>query len=428
MSDKPATSVSRRRFLKTAGATVLATGAGPAVIIPGRAQPKTLKIVRFKGTVSESNRSFLQFAQTWGEKNDIEVIVDLVGMGDLDGQIIDEAKAQKGHDLVIPSTTLAEMESYTIDHREIYEELEHRFGTAIDHAIKTTYNPKTKRFWGVLHSFTASVVNYRKDLWDTINRTPNTWEDVLLGGRQLRLLHDRPLAIDLSPALGGMDNNLSVRALLYSFGGKVQNADSEPALQSKETLEALKFAKALYEQAMPEDALNWDGWVDNNRLMLSGESSLTINALSITRTGENKGFPVTDNIWLAPPPLGPSGRLCPDSGANTYFIWKFTKNVESAKQFLVDYMVDSRKHFIAAGFSNYPAFPQSVPDMNQIVGSDLQAKPIDKYKLIVDAQNWNTNIGYPGYLNRATSEVFRSSIIPKMFSEAISGKMTPKRL
>ena len=69
MIDKPATPVSRRRFLKTAGATALAASVGPTVIIPGRAQPKTLKILRVKEFVATINEWWAEFARTWGEQN-----------------------------------------------------------------------------------------------------------------------------------------------------------------------------------------------------------------------------------------------------------------------------------------------------------------------------------------------------------------------
>jgi multiple sugar transport system substrate-binding protein len=44
----------------------------------------------------------------------------------------------------------------------------------------------------------------------------------------------------------------AVRAILYAFGGAVQDADNRPALQSQATLEAIKFVKALYDEAMAE--------------------------------------------------------------------------------------------------------------------------------------------------------------------------------
>ena len=51
-------SVSRRRILKSAAATALAVGTGPAFIIPGRAQKTTLKILKWKHFVPGFDRWF----------------------------------------------------------------------------------------------------------------------------------------------------------------------------------------------------------------------------------------------------------------------------------------------------------------------------------------------------------------------------------
>ena len=75
MAGKTAPSISRRRFLKAAGATALAA-TGPAVIIPGRAQPKTLRILIGENSWFPLNQLFKNFARAWGERKDIRVIVD----------------------------------------------------------------------------------------------------------------------------------------------------------------------------------------------------------------------------------------------------------------------------------------------------------------------------------------------------------------
>ena len=76
MAQKIASSISRRQFLKTAGATTLAAGAGPVVIIPSRAQPKTLRILIGENSWFPLNQLFENFARAWGERKDIRVIVD----------------------------------------------------------------------------------------------------------------------------------------------------------------------------------------------------------------------------------------------------------------------------------------------------------------------------------------------------------------
>ena len=68
-------------------------------------------------------------------------------------------------------------------------------------------------------------------------------------------------------------------------------------LKSSETLEALKFAKALFEETMPAEVLNWNA-VSNNQYMLSAEGCLTIDTMSIVRASESKQMPVADQLRL----------------------------------------------------------------------------------------------------------------------------------
>ena len=61
-----------------------------------------------------------------------------------------------------------------------------------------------------------------------------------------------------------------MRAIMYCFGSSEQDGDGNPALKSKATLEAIKYVKALYDEAMTKDVLTWDA-ASNNRFMLNGE-------------------------------------------------------------------------------------------------------------------------------------------------------------
>ena len=186
-------------------------------------------------------------------------------------------------------------EDQVIDHREIYEECERQYGKAADLARQSTYNPTTHKFFGFPYSYVPLPINYRKDLWDTVGVVPNTWEDI----RQRRTPHPSATRLLWGSAWPRRSiANMTALAMLYAFGASVQNADNRPTLQSKETLEALKFVKALYVESMTDDVLTWTE-ASNNQLMLAGQGSLTLNAISITRTAENKRLPVGEQIWLA---------------------------------------------------------------------------------------------------------------------------------
>jgi multiple sugar transport system substrate-binding protein len=313
-------------------------------------------------------------------------------------------------------------EDQVIDHRDIYEECERKYGKALDLAIKSTYNAKSKKFYGFSVSYIPNPINYRKDLWDAVGTVPDTWEDIRRGGRKIKLLHDKPVGIGLAPEL---DTNHAMRAIMYSFGSSEQDAEGNPTLKSKETLEAIKFVKALYEETMIDEVLTWDA-SSNNRFMLAGQGSLAVNPISITRTGENQKLPVTENIWLAKAAQGPVRRIGSDAGTNVYVIWKFAENIDGAKQFLVDYIGNFRQGLLASEFYNFPCFPQTVPDLKTLIARDDKAKPPDKYKVLGDSLDWLTNVGYPGYANAAIDEIFNTWVISTMFAQAATGKLTPE--
>src|SRR5690606_12221267 len=95
-----------------------------------------------------------------------------------------------------------------------------------------------------------------------------------------------------------LDTAMAMRAVLYAFGAGEQDAEGNLAINSKNTIEALKFVTALFKEAMTPEVLAWDA-SSNNRQMLAGRSSLVLNAISVTRTGENDKLPIHEKIAIA---------------------------------------------------------------------------------------------------------------------------------
>jgi multiple sugar transport system substrate-binding protein len=48
---------------------------------------------------------------------------------------------------------------------------------------------------------------YRKDLWDDIGMTPNTWDDIRVGGRKIKQKHGIQVGIGLASEI---DTNMAV--------------------------------------------------------------------------------------------------------------------------------------------------------------------------------------------------------------------------
>jgi multiple sugar transport system substrate-binding protein len=416
--------LSRRHLLKAGVAAALAVGVAPSIIpARARAQQKTLKILQWKHFVPSYDEWFNRtYIKEWGEENDTQVIVDNVGIADIDKLAKAEMEAKRGHDLVLFIKPPAEWEDSVIDHHEIYEECERKYKKPTDFSLKSTYNPKSNKYFGFCSVFLPAVISYRKDLWDTVGAVPESWDSVLEAGRRIKLLYDRSVGISLAPE---QNSGHTLRAIMYSFGASEQGQDGKPALKSKETLEVIKYVKALYTEAMFEEVLTWDP-ASNNRFMLAGDGSLTLDTISIARASENVGLPISKDLWLGRPPGGPTARLASSFGFMTYVIWRFAENIDGASKFLVDYVASSRQGLLASGFQNMATFPSTVPDLAEVVANDARANPRGKYSLLADVGGWTTNVGHPGYTNPAISEIYNKGVISTMCAQAATGELTPE--
>ena len=413
--------LSRRDVIKTAVGAAAAVG--PFFhVAPARAA-KTLKILQWSHFVPGYDKWFNNtYTKEWGAKNGTEVIVDNINLALIASRAAAEVSAQKGHDLVMFLAPPSVFEDQVVDMTEVYAECATKHGKPIDLAVKSTYNPRTKKYFAFSDSFVPDPVNYRADLWGDIGMKPDAWDDVRVGGKKIKDKTGIPVGIGLSAEI---DTAMAMRALMYSFGAHEQDAEGNLAINSGETLEALKFVKALFQETETPEVFAWDA-SSNNRQMLAGRSSLVLNAISITRAGENDKLPIHEKIALAKPPKGPVRQIGLEHLMSCYLMWKFSENIDGAKKFLVDYIDSFKSAFMASEFYNFPCFSDTVPDLAQIISKDSKAVPPDKYAVLSDVLDWATNVGYPGYSSAAIDETFNTWVINTMFAEAAAGAETPE--
>jgi len=384
-----------------------------------------LRIIQWSHYVPRFDRWFDGvFAKQWGAKHGVEVIVDHVTPTEVPARAAAEAAAGKGHDLFHFLSPPAAFEDRVLDHNDVVREVEKRHGRMVPLAHRSTFNPKTGKSFAFSDSYVPDPGNYRIDLWSDVGlpRGPDTWEDLRAGGRKIKEKFGHPAGIGFSQE---MDSNMTLRALLWSFGGAEQDEFGRPTLSSKETIEALKFARALYRETETPEVFTWDP-SSNNRAMLSGRSSFVQNAISVTRSAEKENPEIARRIGLTPALLGPVRRIAAEHLMSCYVIWKFAENPEGAKQFLVDLIDNFASVFAESEFYNFPCFAATVPDLAQQIASDAKADPRDKYKVLGTALEWSTNIGFPGYATAAIDEVFNAFTIPTMFARAARDEATPQ--
>jgi multiple sugar transport system substrate-binding protein len=420
---------SRRDFLRlAAGAAAAATAAGCASDNPkgksaaksgAGAEDRTLRIAQWSHFIPAYDEWFdREYTKRWGERNDIEVVVDHISLPETTSRAAAEVAVQRGHDLFAFIAPPAAFEDEAIDHREVVEEVRAKLGAMTPLAERSVYNPKTKKWFAFPDFWSPNPVNYRSDLWGQLAR-PDSWDDIRAAGPKLKAM-GHPLGIGLSP---DFDANLGLLALMHAYGSSVQDEESRVIINRPATVEAVKVGAELFRTGMTDEVFFWDA-ASNNRFLATGRGSLIVNPVSGLRAVEKQDPALAASIALAPSPAGPVVRLGATSVMGAYVIWRFARNQEAAKRFLVDLALDSRDAFVHSEYYNVPAFPAGVPGLAQLVASDPKARPPEKYALLAESTSWTTNVGHPGYANGAVDEAFNQFLIPQMFAAAARREMT----
>jgi multiple sugar transport system substrate-binding protein len=277
---------SRRDFLKTIGVAAGAAGLAPAVSAPlvstASAETKTLKILQWSHFIPEYDRWIDGFARDWGKKNGITVTVDHIPHLELPARAAAEVSAGSGHDIFGFNGSGGPhlYAKHLMDMTSLVEEIEKKHGQVLPMGKQTAWNEETKSWSAFPDYFIDFPGLYRKDLWDEIGMKPDTWEDIRVGGAKLKQ-KGNPIGIALSHCV---DPNNSYRSMLWSHGASICDATGKHVtLDSKETVEVVKFVTALYKEAMDPEVLSWDD-AGNNRFLASGRGSWIHNPISAYRS------------------------------------------------------------------------------------------------------------------------------------------------
>ncbi len=440
--------ITRRDFLKQAGIGAAGMALGPGVLNEAFAQKqgrRTLRILQWSHFVPTHDKWYDQYAREWGEKHDVDVIIDHIGLADLRSTFASEVAAGKGHDIVEFIDPPSDFEPSVMNLADLNQEAEKRFGKQLPVATRSTYNPHTKQHYGFCHGWTIDPGDYRKSLWEKAGKPdgPTTWEDLLTYGAKIKNEQGIQLGIGISQEL---DSNMAERTLLWSFDTSIQDENEIVVLDNKKTVEAVKFMIELYQKTMTPEVFGWTA-ASNNQLLLAGKASYILNSISAYRSAQKDVPEVAKDVFFTPALKGPRGTgwAC-EHVIYVTVIPKFSaKNADLAKQFLLDRVANYDKAMWESKLYNSPAFfnaPVPAGDRgypavatakhlrdlhNAWFSKDPFALPgerTDKLITLKDAEKWSTNVGFPGTSNPAEGEIFGTYVLPGMFARVAQGKQT----
>ena len=340
--------------------------------------------------VPEYDTWFDKFAKDWGEKNKIAVTVDHIPVQNIPARAAAEASAGSGHDLFgFNGSGGAHLyRKFFIDVADLVKETEKKYGKVTTIGKQLGYNADDGT-WSAFPDFYINFPGmYQKSLWDEIGMKPDTWDNLRIGGAKLKA-KGHPVGISLGHS---NDPSTTWRGLLWSYGASIQDeAGKKIVLNSKETVEATKYAAALYKEAMTADVLSWND-SSNNQYIDSGVGSYIINPISAYRTAQKLNKKLADDIFVIEPPKGPAKQIM-GAASEFYGIWKFAKNKEAAMEFLRHYSANWPEAFKASEGYNNPCFAGLVPKPMPILSNDPTSTPHDKLAIL---QDFGQVVRHPG--------------------------------
>jgi multiple sugar transport system substrate-binding protein len=369
------------------------------------------------------------YVKQWGEANDVEVKVDHINNALLPATGAAEVAAQSGHDLYQFLSPPSSYQKQVIPLNDIIQEVTKKLGRMTDVAQRSTYNPKTKKYFGFPDNYAPDPMTYRRSIVEAAGVGLRTWEDVRKGAPKLKAA-GHPVGFGMST--NELDSNMLLISLLYCFGGFIQDEENRIVIGQgkyrKGAIEALMLMRDIYKNGMSDEVFAWNT-ASNNQGFLAGRLSVTLNAISIPRVAERDKNPVADDTWLASIPRGPVMRMGNEHVMGVYVIWKFAKNKAAAKKYLVDAMLNYRQHFVQSQYYNFPGWNGAIKGgfktMRQLAAADTH-KPRGKYTILTTiAEKYTTNVGFPGNSNAVIDEIFTTSLIPQMFAQVAQDKSSP---
>jgi multiple sugar transport system substrate-binding protein len=334
---------SRRDFLKTTGvaAGLAAAGLGIEGILAARKAPAyapdtSIHFLLWKSFSPPADEEILRQGADWATQNRVSVKIELINGNDIPVRAAAALESKQGPDIVqFFHNWQNQYADALVDVTDVSSALEAKYGGYIDYA--KAHAMLKGRFTAVPHVIVPTLYVARSSYLKAAGTPhwPRTWDELRREGKKWKAA-GHPIGQTVGHTYGDAVN--FAYAFLWSFGATERDEKGRVTIGGKQTLEALKFFKALWDDAMDPAGAGWDD-SSNNRAFLSGTISATNNGSSIYLTASNqvilddKGEPLINDILHAPNPAGPAGVFHYHQQLQLA-IPKYSKNVDAAKDFI----------------------------------------------------------------------------------------------
>ena len=418
--------VTRRKFLKTTAAGAAAATGGMAGILatgraPAYAQTTTVHWLKWNDFVPASDELLRKVMLPEAEKAlGIKINLETVNGNDLQPRVTAAISSGAGADLIMAFNNQTHLYSASVvDVSDVAADVGKAEGGHYKYVQSIASDGKM--YMGMPWAVIGGMIAYRKSWFEDIGvkEFPATWEAYRDAGRKLKA-KGRPLGQTLGHTFG--DAPGFSYPYMWSWGGKEVEADGKTvAINSKETVESVKFMVDFWKGAHDEGGLAWDD-TNNNRAFLSGTISATLNGASIyietlrkqQQYQTDEGKPMSTDILHSPLPKGPAGQFGMHL-VQSHMLMKYSKNEKAAKDLLrwLHTKANYEKWFISQkGF----ATPCTAEWEGHKVWSDDPV--MGPFKV---AARLGQAPGHAGQPNAKAAEALSKYIVTDMYAKAVQG-------
>jgi len=388
-----------------------------------------LRILQWSHFVPQYDVWFDPFAAAWGEANNVDVTVDHIALAELPAALTAAIDAGEGPTMVemvfAPSAYVEGLHDLT----DVNTKAQELFGEQMATCKNSSYLPATDSYYGFCHAWVPDPADYVIDQWTQVGYPtgPSTWAELLDGGKKIKDQFGVPVGLGLSPEL---DSRMAARAIIWSYGGSVQDENECVVINSPQTIEAVQYMADLYDATMTEEVFGWTA-ASNNQGLIAGELSYILNSISAYRSLQDIDPAAADNIGFGPALAGPGGEARTSAHVwGIYVIPSYVEgdDVEAAKAFMLHLTANYNQAVFNSKLYNFPAFPSTVPQLDGWLAADpFGSRPANKLQVLATAKDWVAWLGYPGPANPAIGEVFGTNILETMMAEAARGEKTAEQ-
>jgi multiple sugar transport system substrate-binding protein len=420
--------IGRRKLLQLSAGTIAARTGGLATILalgraPAFAQGTTLHWLRWNDFVPASDELLRkQIIPECQKALGIKLDIEMINANDIQARTTSAIQSGTGPDVICAVANWPQLYAASVvDVSDLAEEMGRSQGGFYEES-KAVANAGGRWIalpWCIL----GALLAYRKSWFAEIGyqggKFPQTWEEYRAAGKKLKAA-GRPFGQSLGHTFGDAPGFAYPHT--WSWGGKEVEADGKTVvLDSKETVEAVKFMTASWKDDYDEGGLAWDD-SSNNRAFLSGTISCTLNGASIYLEAKRKpdtyltetGAPMKDDILHAPLPTGPAGQFSYHLPMSN-MLMAYSQNQKAAKDFLRWIMSPEVYRPWFTSQQGYSVGATTLWENDSLWKGDAVMLPFRS------AARTGHFPGYAGPPDRKAAEVLSKYIIVDMYAKAVQG-------